>query len=72
MLTELRTIFDNQDLTMCDFPFNYNGVLNNQADYYISEYDQIFQDVGNQGKIAGKAMTVESNTTMSSPLVFQF
>jgi len=32
---------------MCDFPVEVDGILTDQAKYYLSDYDQIYTDVGN-------------------------
>ena len=38
----------------------------------MSNYDEIYQNVGDQGKIVGNAITLEANAKISSPLKAQF
>ena len=57
---------------MCDFPFEFDGVLKDQASYYLEDYDSITQAVGSQGKIVSDALGLNANYTMTEPLKAQF
>jgi len=50
----------------------YDGVLKDQASYYVYDYDTIYQKVGDMGKIIGNAVTTSSNSNLASPLKNQF
>ena len=42
ILTQWSQAFDDRGLTFCDFPYQYDGVLKDQASYYLYDYDTIY------------------------------
>ena len=72
MYEQIKTSFSDKGLTFCEFPLEMDGVLNDQASYYLKDYATIYQDVGQQGKVIGNALTVSGNSTIAAPLKFQF
>ena len=60
MLRQIKRVFEENNFTVCDFPMEVDGVLKNQASYYLSDYDTIKYNVGMAGKPIGEAIGIES------------
>ena len=69
MINDIQRTFNSNGLTMCDFPFEYDGVLKNQASYYLENYDTIRFAIGAKGKVVSDALGLNANYTMLEPLV---
>ena len=44
-LNNLKAYLDNNQLSACDFPYEVDGVLKDQADYYVKQYKQIDEEM---------------------------
>lgn len=42
---------------MCDFAFEVDGVLKDQASYYVRSYDEILKLVSKKGNVIMEALT---------------
>lgn len=72
LLNFLKLEIDQNDLTACDFPYEIDGVLKDQASYYIKPYKEILAALNEQTESVGQAITANANATISAPLEKQF
>ena len=72
LLNFLKLEIDQNDLTACDFPYEIDGVLKDQASYYIKPYKEIVVALQEQTEYVGEAITANANATISAPLEAQF
>ena len=72
MLNSIRNTFDAQGYSLCDFPIEFDGILTDQASYYLKDYDAIYTDVGDAGKKIGEAVTTEASVSIAQTLRLQF
>ena len=72
ILRQVEKVFSENDYTMCDFPLEIDGVLDNQASYYLTDYDTIKFNVGIAGKPIGEALGIESSNKINQNLRKQF
>ena len=61
-----------KEITMCNYAFEVDGVLKDQASYYVNSYDDILESVSKQGNVIMEALTQNTNLTMTAPLALQF
>lgn len=57
---------------MCDYAYMIDGVLDDQAYYYTSSYDEIQQKISKKAALVQDHITLESNATISAPLMKNF
>ena len=57
---------------MCNYAFEMDGCLKDQATYYIDSYDEITSAISKQGNTIMQKLTQETNLTMQAPLAEQF
>ena len=50
MINSIESAMKDNGVTMCDFPYEIDGVLKDQASYYLDQYDEIYQAVGAKSK----------------------
>ena len=62
----------SQDLTLCDYSYNLNGVLKDQELYYLSDYKSIKSGIYRQADVIVDHVTTQANMTIETPLVSQF
>lgn len=68
ILNQIEKVFSENGYTMCDFPLEIDGILDNQASYYLTDYDTIKFNVGVAGKPIGEAIGIESSAKINQNL----
>lgn len=57
---------------MCDYGFTIEGVLENQAEIYMNNYDDIVSIVQKKARLMQNILTLQTNATISTPLMKEF
>ena len=72
MLNEIRDYYDYYNITFCSYAYELDGVLKDQAKYYLGDKNQIAGDVSTAGGKIAESLTLETNYTITAPLKGQF
>ena len=72
MVNEVRAFNDYYNVTLCGYAYELDGVLKNQADYYLGDQDKIVGGVDTMGTVIIDELTWGTNLTMTAPLSKQF
>ena len=56
-LSRIETYLTVNNVSMCDFAFEVDGVLKDQASYYVRSYDEILKLVSKKGNVIMEALT---------------
>ena len=59
-------------VTFCNFAFTMEGVLKNQSDYYLENYNSIKRGIFPRAEEIVDALTLSTNQTLTMPLAAQF
>ena len=68
MVEEIRTYNDYYNITFCSYTFELDGVLKDQASYYLGSEDQIVGGISDAATAIVDELTLASNFTLSAPL----
>jgi hypothetical protein len=68
-LTQIQNYLDASGETMCDFAMMIDGILDNQASYYMDSYENISKVILEKATVIQNAIKIESNSTISEPLM---
>ena len=63
-IKRIQNYLDTNDITMCNYAFEMDGCLKDQATYYIDSYDEITSAISKQGNTIMQKLTQETNLTM--------
>lgn len=68
-ITKIDDWLDDKGVTFCNFAFDIEGVLENQSDYYLADYDDIKAGLMPPAQEIVDALTLQANYTMATPLL---
>ena len=68
MINEIKDYNDYYNITFCSYAYELDGVLKDQAKYYLGDKNQIAGDISTAGGKIGEALTLETNYTITAPL----
>lgn len=71
-LNNLQNDLAAKNVTWCDFAYEIDGVLTNQASYYTDQYDQIEKNIQAMQLTIVNRLGLEANSTTDSPLMAEF
>ena len=72
MVEEIRAYNEYYNITFCNYAYELDGVLKDQASYYLGTKDQIEGLVSDQGTVIANELTLQTNFTLTAPLSKQF
>jgi hypothetical protein len=58
-----------KNISFCQFGFEIDGVLKNQASYYMGKYSEIYTNIENIAAILQRTITLQANSTINTPLM---
>ena len=56
-LDRVKMILDDRNITACDYAYEIDGVLKEQAYYYIDSFSEITQKISEKGNTIMQALT---------------
>ena len=66
MINEIKDYNDYYNITFCSYAYELDGVLKDQAEYYLGNKDQITGDISTAGGVLVDKLTLETNFTLTA------
>jgi hypothetical protein len=68
MINEVQAYNDYYNITFCTYAYELDGVLKDEASYYLGDKNNIAGQISTAGGVITEALTLLSNFTLSAPL----